>query len=275
MLATPGDEVLAQELFRRSERTDLAASIGPRLLGELVSRFRPRQRLEYDRCEIELAVSSGFSYKRLRAAQKEPFTVEWLERSIRPGAVLFDIGANVGAYSLIAAKLADGDVTVYAFEPAAPSFADLSRNIALNGCERSVIPLPLALWDRTGAVTFGYRSLEPGDAGHAVSDDRGSASASESSQRALAFRLDDLVAWFELPTPTLVKLDVDGPELKVLEGATATMSDARCRELMIEIDGLPDERNAVAITELLARCGFELAQRHDRGQGAYCLFAKG
>jgi hypothetical protein len=43
---------------------------------------------------------------------------------------------------------------------------------------------------------------------------------------------------------------------------------------MIEVSGLPGEPNVVAITEFVAGCGFELAERYDRGLGAYYLFAK-
>jgi FkbM family methyltransferase len=254
---------------------DLGASVDPKLLGDLVAMLRPTRRLEYSRHPIELAVSSSASYKRVRAVQKEPFTVAWLERSVGPGDVVYDIGANVGAYSLIAAKLADGGAEVYAFEPSAPNFSDLCRNVALNDAESSVVPLPIALWSRTGLVSFGYRSLDPGDASHTISESQGE-SSSESEQRVLAFGLDDLVALFGLPVPNLIKLDVDGPELKVLEGAVKTISHPSCREMMIEVDGLPEDPNVIAIAAQMARCGFRPAERHDRGLtgGAYELFAK-
>jgi len=59
---------------------------------------------------------------------KEPDTIEWL-KSMKPGEVLFDVGANVGIYSIFAAKRG---VKVYAFEPESQNFAILQKNIWLN-----------------------------------------------------------------------------------------------------------------------------------------------
>jgi FkbM family methyltransferase len=276
LLSAPDDDALVVELLRRMGQADLGASVDPRLLGTLVEGFRPTRRLEYERHPIELAVSSEASYKRVRAVQKEPFTVDWLERSVCDGDVVYDIGANVGAYSLIAGKLVTGGATVYAFEPAAPNFSDLCRNVALNGCEKNVVPLPVALWSRTGFATFGYRSFSPGDASHTISDDADNHSA-ESAQRILAFRLDDFVSLFAVPVPSLVKLDVDGAELNVLRGAVGTISQPDCREIMVEVNDLPGQSNVGAVNEILARCGFHPVERHDRGAAGivpYMLFGK-
>jgi FkbM family methyltransferase len=275
VLRAPRDDALVSELLRRVRQADLGGSVDPRLLGDLVAKLRPTRRLEYDRHPIDLAVSSNASYKRVRAVQKEPFTVAWLERSLRPGDVLYDVGANVGSYSLIAAKLVGGHAMVYAFEPAAPNFSDLCRNIALNSCESSVIPMPFALWSRTGLVPFGYRSFDPGEAGHTMSEEQDLA-VSMSEQQISAFRLDDLVSLFDLPVPSLVKLDVDGSELEVLEGAVEAISQPQCRELMVEVNGEPGEPRVDALTAVLAGCGFQPVERHDPGSSGavYQLFAK-
>src|SRR5215210_5569231 len=67
---------------------------------------------------------------RLRPAAKEPWTVEWIEQNLRDGDVLWDIGANVGVYSLIAAKVASG-ARVVAVEPGYATFASLCDNVLL------------------------------------------------------------------------------------------------------------------------------------------------
>src|SRR5690348_17425764 len=114
-----------------------------------MERIRPTATLDYDPHPIRLLVSSREIGLRLVSAEKEPFTVEWLERSLEPGQVFYDIGANVGAYSLIAAKTTANRARIFAFEPSPASFLDLCRNVSLNGCAESVVPLPLALWSRT------------------------------------------------------------------------------------------------------------------------------
>src|SRR5207248_1639628 len=98
-----------------------------------------------------------------------PFTVEWIESSIRPGDVFYDIGANVGAYSLIAAKATANGARVFAFEPSARSFHDLSSNVLLNGCAESVVALPLALGSDNGPLFLTPGPTPVGAAQHRVS----------------------------------------------------------------------------------------------------------
>src|SRR5579862_9056307 len=70
--------------------------------------------LDYERAPLRIVASA---YRRQATAAKEPFTVEWIEQSLRGGGVLYDVGANVGGYSLIAAAQ-NPSVRVVAFEPA-------------------------------------------------------------------------------------------------------------------------------------------------------------
>jgi hypothetical protein len=75
-------------------------------------------RLDYEPAEILVGVTSRAEIlSRLRPVAKEPWTVRWLERNIRTDDVLYDIGANVGAYTLIAAALRRRGVRVVAVEP--------------------------------------------------------------------------------------------------------------------------------------------------------------
>ena len=98
--------------------------------------------MDYEGAEILLRRSAPKIELRLRSVAKEPWTVKWIETFL-PGDVFYDVGANVGAYSLLAAKANDGAVPVVAFEPSAPTYHDLCVNIALNGCDEIVTPLPI------------------------------------------------------------------------------------------------------------------------------------
>src|SRR5882757_3510129 len=71
-------------------------------------------------------------------ATKEVDTIAWLSK-MQSGEVLFDVGANMGQYSLIAAKKG---LTVYAIEPESQNFALLCRNIAVNKMGELVKPFP-------------------------------------------------------------------------------------------------------------------------------------
>ncbi len=122
-------------------------------------------KLDYDQQEILLAIESAIEYGiRTNSCKKEPETVQWIETLIREGDVLYDVGANVGAYSLVAAKFFNHKVKVYAFEPSFVNFAQLCKNVVLNRCSDCLYPLQIGLSDRTGVETFNYQNLDAGGA---------------------------------------------------------------------------------------------------------------
>lgn len=230
--------------------------------------LNPRVKLDYSRYPIFLNADSELSIRRARACEKEPETVVWIENFLLPGDVLYDVGANVGAYSLVTSKYLGGQVAVYAIEPGFSTFDQLCRNIVLNKCQDSIHPLMLVLNDSTGLVGFAYHSLEAGDAEHALTEhtnESSSAGASVYNQQILGYRLDDLIKNFGLPCPTHIKLDVDGSELAVLRGAAETLKSGITKSILVEVrkqDGYAEQ-----VHELLLEADFELVSEHDRGDG--------
>jgi FkbM family methyltransferase len=248
----------------------LVAGLSVDAAGMAMERIRPTATLDYDPHPIRLLVSSQEIGLRLVSAEKEPFTVEWIERSLEGGQVFYDIGANVGAYSLIAAKTAPEGVRVFAFEPSPASFLDLSRNVALNECSHIVTALPLALWSRADvlALTPGEtaagaasRPTVAGAAEHDMSPHRTKPSAD--SVPIVGVPLDDLVERFGLPVPTHAKIDTDGYELEVLAGAERTLARKEWESIHVELDREETSRND-QIRRLLADAGFVRQRQHDR-----------
>ena len=97
----------------------------------------------------------------------------WLNHIVGPGDVVYDIGANVGAYSLYAAKRLDSinpEGKVYAFEPAFSNFFSLCRNIELNHLHDVVVPFALAFGSGRYETYFFLRSTQAGAALHGVSE---------------------------------------------------------------------------------------------------------
>jgi FkbM family methyltransferase len=119
---------------------------------------RPFVFLDYPAAQIRISARAP---KRRDATTKEPFTVAWLERELQAGDVLYDLGANIGAYALIAACGTPG-VRVVAFEPGAETFAVLCENIVLNGVERQITPVPIVLGSETRLGVFRYVDLRSG-----------------------------------------------------------------------------------------------------------------
>lgn len=218
--------------------------------------------LDYERCAVRLGVSSAIErHVRLHSCAKEPETVAWIEQSLAAGDVFYDIGANVGAYTLVAAAYWGAAVRTVAIEPSAVNFARLIRNLTLNPCARQVIPLPVALGERTGVELLHMENLVPGGALHTVGEavhTAGRRFRPVASCATLVFSLDALIAQFGLPPPTHLKLDVDGTELTVLKGAEETLRGVR--SLLVEVD----ERQAQAepIQAFLQERGFRVEATH-------------
>ena len=229
---------------------------------ELLKRERTRQRatrevgrLDYEPADIFLWLSSASSVSRLRACAKEPWTVEWIESSLKENEVFYDIGANVGAYSLVAAKASQGTAQIIAFEPAFATFAILCENVLLNDLAEVVTPIPVPLSDRTQLDTFNYRGTSAGQALHSLDDTKALGQTEVSyRQPVLTFRLDDLIDQFGLPSPTHIKLDVDGAEERVLHGAQRALCSPSLRSVMVELNADPSR----AVTKRLLEGGLSL-----------------
>jgi FkbM family methyltransferase len=134
------------------------------------------------------------------------------ERLVGKGSVVFDIGANVGFYSLLASELAGPTGRVFAFEPAPLNLHYLKRHLTLNRVS-NVTVVEAAVWDRGGRVRF-----QPGkdsSQGHVDTDGFEVASVS----------LDDLWQGGTLPEPDVVKIDIEGGELRALQGAARLLTD--------------------------------------------------
>jgi FkbM family methyltransferase len=235
-------------------------------------------RLDYAPRDIRMELRSVSELSRLDSCKKEPETVAWIERELRAGDVLYDVGANVGAYSLIACAATGGEAQVYAFEPSFSTFTALCTNLRLNRCGDAVLPLQLALSDRTQILSFNYSNVATGAALHAVGeplDMYGKPFVPAFVQPVISYRLDDLVASFGLAPPTHLKIDVDGAELLVLQGAARALGDPRMRSLLVELQ-LGSEMHRT-ITELLAGHGLHLRHEHrlvTTPEFANCEFAR-
>jgi FkbM family methyltransferase len=233
-------------------------------------------RLDYEHAEIFMRLGSFPEFQRLRSCHSEPWTVQWIEDWVQPGEVLYDIGANVGAYTLVAALSPRSRATVFAFEPMAVNYAALTENVILNGAADRVTPLPVALAESTRLETLHLRILDAGGARHILGTDDPAADAMY-PQPALTFSLDELAEHMRLPSPAHIKIDVDGSEVAVLRGAARTLADPTLRSVLCELD----HDAADTIVELLTGAGFELRERFQREKAgpvqppAQALFARG
>jgi FkbM family methyltransferase len=137
------------------------------------------------------------------------------EREILPDQVVYDVGANVGFYSLLAAQLTGEGGKVYAFEPLGRNVEYIRKHAALNRFENISI-FEAAVADQSGEALF-----DPGASiamGHI--SDSGTLSVRQVS-------LDALLASGEILAPDVMKIDVEGAEYAVLQGAKNLLSSHR------------------------------------------------
>jgi FkbM family methyltransferase len=224
--------------------------------------------LDYDGNELRIRVTSASENLRVWPCAKEPETVRWIVRTVKPDDTLYDIGANVGAYALIAAAATAGRARVYAFEPVPSTFADLVENIFLNGTEDTIVAFQVALSDRTDLVPFEYVTTEAGGASHPGVRATAGATAAGRRHAALCYRLDDFARAFRLPPPTHIKLDVDGSEALVLAGAPGLLGLRRLRSVLVEVSEGDGSREAVS--GILGTHGFALESEHPHHGNRVC-----
>ncbi|MDC0576299.1 FkbM family methyltransferase, partial [Nitrosomonadaceae bacterium] len=195
-------------------------------------------RMDYAQDEIYLDMTSPTEYPRQVSCRKEPWTVKWIEEYIKPGDVLYDIGANIGPYSLVAAKHTGCQAKIFSFEPAYANYAALCRNIILNKCQDCITPLPVALGAEREIIYFNYTNIDPGSALHVLGeqiDSKGGGFEAVYRQSMLVYGVDAIIELFQLPVPNHIKIDVDGTEMEVLRGAEKTLSHRALVSMMLEV----------------------------------------
>lgn len=216
--------------------------------------------VDYERYPIYMCVDSWIENDvRLHSCKKEPGTVEWIESWFKPGDVFYDIGANVGAYSLIAFRFLRGKIKIYAFEPGFVTFPQLCRNIYLNGAAEVIVPFQVALSDQTSIAAFHYQNLVPGGALHALGapvDQDGRRFQPVFTLPTLSYRLDDFVRQFGLPMPNHIKIDVDGTEYQILKGSEEILALPELRSILLEAN--EEREGADEIVRLLEENGLAL-----------------
>jgi FkbM family methyltransferase len=180
---------------------------------------------------------------------KEPGTIKWID-SLK-GGVFYDIGANIGVYTLYAARRCD---KVFSFEPHCGNFMSLLRNIRINNLN-NCIPMSIALHNNTGFFNFSYHSDVTGTSASQLEKktDSGLVELKHS------WKIDDLMS--SIPAPDYVKIDVDGNELLILNGMINALK--KIKSIQIEVD-LPTRE---MIIKFMSDNGFRLSLEHFTANG--------
>ena len=230
----------------------LTMTLSPSKKSELFRRLRARLIAEYSiynskggRISLDIG-NYCHSYKIPEQRHGEPDTISWIE-SMPRDAVLWDIGANVGFFSLYAASLLYGDgMRVIAFEPAAANYSALNRNIEINAMDDRVSAYCISLTSTTrigklhmGGIVSTSFATAAGAAFNSFEtelDQMGRNINPVFRQGSVGFSIDDFVEMSQPPLPTHIKMDVDGIEAEILRGGRRTLSARSVCSMIVEME---------------------------------------
>lgn len=175
-------------------------------------------------------------------------TIEFLNR-VKKDTIVFDVGANVGYYTLLASLQVGTNGKVFAFEPVVRNLSYLNRHIELNRL-KNVVVLPLACSDKSELVEFSFGANRA--EGHLIEVD----DAKSTDEKFFSYTyvhtisLDEFVHYSK-NSPNIIKIDVEGAELLVLKGAKEILKNNKpviflsihseeleitCKEFLLEFD---------------------------------------
>lgn len=183
-------------------------------------------------------------------SNKEPETLEWID-AMQDNSIMWDVGANVGLYSLYAAK--KKNCRVWAFEPSIFNLETLARNIYENQLTNHICIVPLPLNAKFGPSFLHMSTTEWG--GALSTFDKGFGWDGHDIHQVFEFQtfgisMDDGIKVMGMPQPDYIKMDVDGLEHFILKGGA---------NMLLQVKGILIEVND-DFTEQSEQCAFLLNQ---------------
>tara|TARA_B100000579_G_scaffold432233_1_gene448698 strand:- start:2520 stop:3332 length:813 start_codon:yes stop_codon:yes gene_type:complete len=191
---------------------------------------------------------------------KEPETLEWIE-NFEKGSNFWDIGANIGSYSILASKI--NNCEVVSFEPSYANLNILSKNIYLNKLQNKICTFPLAVNEKTNIGMFKSSEVIAGHANSSFNNGLGFDGKPINvnfEYKTISMSLDDMIIKFNLKQPDYIKIDVDGNEHLVLSGAKETIK--KTKEILIELPGDWKEQTDTS-HKILKEAGFNIIKKHN------------
>jgi FkbM family methyltransferase len=198
---------------------------------------------------IYASTEGGLRYLRPRMNDVDPCLLRLVQEEVRPGSVVWDIGANVGLFTFAAAVAAGPNGHVLAIEPDTLLVGMLRRSAAANRGQATVDVLATAVADEVGVARFNVARRNRATS-HLDGFGTAEAGGVRATQIVPTVTLDWLATRF--PLPSLLKIDVEEAELKVFAGGSTVLRSHPT--IICEVAG----QNSVAVQEILSGYGYTL-----------------
>tara|TARA_B100000686_G_C16650401_1_gene895261 strand:- start:342 stop:1202 length:861 start_codon:yes stop_codon:yes gene_type:complete len=170
---------------------------------------------------------------------KEPETLEWINNFLDKNIIFWDIGANVGLYSIYAA-IKFPKIKVYSFEPSTSNLRVLSRNISINNLNEKIFINQFALTNQDkGHQLMLESNFYEGGALHSYGKNinfEGKELNVKNNYMSYGFSINYMVNNLHFEVPDYIKIDVDGLEHIILEGGNKILGNAKIKSISIEIN---------------------------------------
>lgn len=198
----------------------------------------------------------------------EKRVIESLISNVKPGDVFYDVGANIGIYTVALANAVGNNGKVIAFDPEKESCERLAENIEINGLHNvTIVKKALGEKDEESKLYIGETT--------------GNFSLvniyenSSNYQKVEIVGGDNFVSAQRLPIPNLIKIDVEGYEYSVLSGLKKTLLDPQCRVICCEVHiGLfPQGITEDSVISFIKQLGFKRIETFKRAFSAYHIIA--
>lgn len=179
----------------------------------------PTKTITFDGLKLTGAIEDYGFLKALAAGEREPYTCKLIAQRATPGALVVDVGAHLGHYSLIAGRGVGNSGKVLAFEPHPRNLKYLRQNIQDNDLSDHVVVVSQAISAQRGSATFYVDEFESDTSG-----------LHQSSADSLPMQIETAPLSAHLPDgqlPSLIKVDVEGAELEVLSGMENIIENAK------------------------------------------------
>lgn len=187
------------------------------------------------------------------------FDREDLYSMVKPGQTIFDVGGNIGDTALHFAKLQNNDGKIFCFEPVPHLFERLKHNVSINDFKNISIH-NIALSDKREELFFNLPQSQ-NSGGIFLSN-----KVTEESKKVLSIPLDDFCNEHKIEKLDLIKIDVEGFELKVLKGAEQTLKKFKPK-MFIEINDFHLHRaggSAKEVVALLEQIGYKISRADNK-----------
>jgi FkbM family methyltransferase len=206
-------------------------------------------------CTFSLPDGSHFNYPLNSAIGRALFTggfeiaeVEFMRKLLKPGDIVFDVGANGGLFTVIAAKKVGDSGHVYAFEPGERELELLRHNIEINHL-KNVTVIAAAVGDKIGSTQL---AISCDGALNSLRQTDHPKQQIEGWQPVKMLTLDSVIQEFKIPQVEFIKIDVEGAEKLVIAGANILLSSNTPPVILFESSDLNARCFGYAVRDLIA-----------------------